>query len=147
MRQTSKLDVYRQAFQNITRDETRHLVATMALLRGMAENFSEEQKHTITRQMKQGFIFLSPLLYRPKTDFWKLPGDFEKVDQELEEVARNTGLGTLTLEEKMKFWREAIEKKRKEIEEIGIMVPAIPEIGVEGVEVQVKKDETIATSF
>jgi len=27
------------------------------------------------------------------------------------------------------------------------MVPAIPEIGVEGVEVQVKKNEAIATSF
>jgi len=30
---------------------------------------------------------------------------------------------------------------------MGIKVPAIPELGVEGVEVQVKKNETIATSF
>ena len=63
MRQTSKLEVYRQSFQNITRDETRHLVATMALLRAMSQEFTEEQKLTVTRQMKQGFIFLSPLLY------------------------------------------------------------------------------------
>src|SRR5881397_2394181 len=49
MRQTSKLEIYRQAFQNITRDETRHLVATMALLRAMAENFDIEQKLRITR--------------------------------------------------------------------------------------------------
>jgi hypothetical protein len=113
----------------------------------MAEKFSEEQKLTITRQMKQGFIFLSPLLYQHKPEFWHLPADFDKVDQEMEEAARDAGLGVLTLEEKVKFWREAIEKKRSEIEEMGIKVPAIPELGVEGEVVQVKKNETIATSF
>jgi len=147
MRQTSNLEIYRQAFQNITRDETRHLVATMALMRAMAEQFSEEQKLRVTRQMKQGFIFLSPLLYRPKPDFWHLPSNFDKVDQQMEEIARNAGLGVLTFEEKIKYWREAIEKKRPEIEEMGIKIPAIPEIGVEGVDVQVKKNETIATTF
>jgi hypothetical protein len=147
MRQTSKLEIYRQAFQNITRDETRHLIATMSLLRAMAEQFDQEQKLRITRQMKQGFIFLSPLLYRPRADFWRLPSDFEKVDQEMEGIARDAGLGVLTFEEKIKYWREAIEKKRHEIEEMGIQIPAIPEIGVEGVDVQVKKNETIATTF
>ncbi len=147
MRQTSKLGIYQQTFRNITRDETRHLVATMALLRAMAEKFTLEQKATITRQMKQGFIFLSPLLYQHKPEFWHLPTDFDKVDQEMEEAARDAGLGVLTLEEKVKFWREAIEKKRSEIEEMGIKVPAIPELGVEGEVVQVRKNETIATSF
>jgi hypothetical protein len=97
--------------------------------------------------MKQGFIFLSPLLYQHKPEFWHLPADFDKVDQEMEEAARDAGLGVLTLEEKVKFWREAIEKKRPEIEEMGIKVPAIPELGVEGEVVQVRKNETIATSF
>ena len=112
-----------------------------------SEQFTEEEKLRITRQMKQGFIFLSPLLYRPKADFWLLPSNFEKVDQQMEDIARETGLGVLTLEEKIRFWREAIEKKRPEIEEMGIKIPAIHEIGVEGVEVQVKKTETIATTF
>src|SRR5437879_13080162 len=96
MRQTSKLGIYQQTFRNITRDETRHLVATMALLRAMAEKFTEEQKMTITRQMKQGFIFLSPLLYQNKPEFWHLPLDFDKVAQEMEEAARNTGQAVLT---------------------------------------------------
>ncbi len=147
MRQTSKLEVYRQSFQNITRDETRHLVATMALLRAMSQEFTEEQKLTVTRQMKQGFIFLSPLLYEHKSEFWRLPSDFDKVDHELEQIARDSGLGCLTMEEKVKYWRQAIEKKRGEIEEMGIKVPAIPEIEVEGVDVQIRKNEAIATSF
>ena len=147
MRQTSKLEVYRQSFQNITRDETRHLVATMALLRAMSQEFTEEQRLTVTRQMKQGFIFLSPLLYEHKSEFWRLPSDFDKVDHELEQIARDSGLGCLTMEEKVKYWRQAIEKKRGEIEEMGIKVPAIPEIEVEGVDVQIRKNEAIATSF
>src|SRR5439155_384147 len=129
------------------RDETRHLVATMALLRAMSQEFTEEQKLTVTRQMKQGFIFLSPLLYEHKSEFWRLPSDFDKVDHELEQIARDSGLGCLTMEEKVKYWRQAIEKKRGEIEEMGIKVPAIPEIEVEGVDVQIRKNEAIATSF
>jgi len=113
----------------------------------MSEQFTDEQKMTVTRQMKQGFIFLSPLLYQHKSEFWHLPSDFDKVDQEVEEIARNAGLGVLTMEEKVSYWRKAIEKKRGEIEEMGVQVPAIPELGVEGVEVQVKKNEAIATSF
>ncbi|HEX4920569.1 MAG TPA: hypothetical protein VFV92_07500, partial [Candidatus Bathyarchaeia archaeon] len=76
-----------------------------------------------------------------------LPSDFDRVDQEVEEIARNAGLGVLTLDEKVKFWKQAIEKKRGEIEGMGIKIPAIPELDVEGVKVQVKKNETIATSF
>src|SRR5437660_2295203 len=119
MRQTSKLQVYRQSFQNITRDETRHLVATMALLRAMSQEFTEEQKLTVTRQMKQGFIFLSRLLYEHKSEFWRLPSEFDKVDHELEQMARDLGLGWLTVEEKGKYWRHACEKKRGAVEEMG----------------------------
>ncbi|HKI76310.1 MAG TPA: hypothetical protein VKA28_03825, partial [Candidatus Bathyarchaeia archaeon] len=72
---------------------------------------------------------------------------FDKVDHELEQIARDSGLGCLTMEEKVKYWRQAIEKKRGEIEEMGIKVPAIPEIEVDGIDVQIRKNETIATSF
>src|SRR2546430_15978721 len=48
--QTNKLKLYQQSSQNKTRDEPRHLVATMALLRAMSQEFTEEQKLTVTRQ-------------------------------------------------------------------------------------------------
>jgi hypothetical protein len=97
--------------------------------------------------MKHGFIFLSPLLYKPISIFWHLPRDFEQIDQEMEEVARNSGLGVPTLEEKSKRWLEAIERRRDQIERIGVEVPAIPEIGLEGKDVDVRKDEPVATPF
>src|SRR2546426_7119210 len=97
--------------------------------------------------MKSSFICQSPLPYEHKSEFWRLPSDFDRVDRELEQIARDSGLGCLTLEEKVRYWRQAIEKKRGEIEEMGIKVPAIPEIEVEGVDVQIRKNEAIATSF
>src|SRR5436189_6266647 len=51
------------------------------------------------------------------------------------------------MEEKLKYWRQAMGEKRGKIEEMGIKIPAIPEIEVEGIDVQIRKNETIATSF
>lgn len=147
MRKRSEIGLYQEAFRNVTRDESRHLIATIALLREIAPRLTESQKLIICRQMKQGFIFLSPLLHRPQAEFWRLPKDFEDVDQKMESLARDAGLGVLTPEEKVESWRNAIEKNREEIERLGVSIPAIPEIGIEGVEVKVKKTDTIATTF
>jgi len=141
----SKIDVYKQAFQNITVDESRHLAGTMSLLDNLAKEMKPEQKLMITRQMKHGFIFLSPLLYRPMSVFWHLPKGFDEIDQEMETIARDSGLGVPGIEEKSKGWLEAIERRREQIEKLGVPVPAIKEINLEGEEVDVRKGEPIAT--
>src|SRR5260370_6984566 len=46
MRQTSKLEVYRQSFQNITRDETRHLLQTITLLSSISHALPVKPKLT-----------------------------------------------------------------------------------------------------
>ncbi len=143
----SKTPVYKEAFQNVTVDESRHLAGTLSLLDNLAKDLKPEEKITITRQMKHGFIFLSPLLYKPMPIFWHLQADFDKIDQEMEEIARDSGLGVPTMEEKSKRWLEAIERRKEQIEKIGVQIPAIPEIGLEGKEVDVKKDEPVATPF
>ena len=143
----SRIQLYKQAFQNVTVDESRHLAGTMSLLNNLANGLKPKEKLMITRQMKHGFIFLSPLLYRPMPIFWELPRDFDEVDQEMETVARESGLGVPTLEEKSKGWLNAIERRREQIEKLGIPVPAIKEIDLEGEEVDVRKDEPVATPF
>ena len=85
----SKIKVYKEAFQNVTVDESRHLAGTLSLLDNLAREFKDDEKLMITRQMKHGFIFLSPLLYKPMSIFWHLPKDFGEIDQEMEDVARN----------------------------------------------------------
>lgn len=141
----SKIQLYKQAFQNVTVDGSRHLAGTLSLLDNLARNLKPEQKLMITRQMKHGFIFLSPLLYRPMSIFWHLPKDFDKIDQEMEEIARDSGLGVPALEEKSKGWLQAIERRREQVEKLGVPIPAIPEIGLEGQQVDVRKDEPVAT--
>lgn len=147
MRTKSRLDIYRESFTNIARDESRHLQGTLALMKAAAGAIQEKDRLLVTKLMKQGFIFLSPLLYKPKRDFWLLPNDFEEVDLKLEELAYGAGLGILTFEEKIEYWRKAIEKKRRTIEEMDIAVPAIPEIGIEGKETQIGKEERIMGTF
>ena len=138
--------VYSTAFKNITRDESRHLTGTLAMLERLTETMSNDQKSMISRQLKHGFIYLSPLLFRPMNDFWKLPDDFFEYDQKLEELAAKSGLGVPKVEERSDAWMKAITRHRSKIEELGIPVPEIREIGLSGLEVKVKKgDEIIAT--
>src|SRR5271157_1382066 len=138
--------VYSTAFRNITRDESRHLTGTLAMLERLSERMKKEDKIMISRQLKHGFIYLSPLLFRPMEDFWLLPQDFLKYDQKLEEMAFKSGLGVPKLEERKEAWMQAILRHRSKIEELGIPVPEIKEIGIEGVEVVTKKgDEIVAT--
>jgi len=143
----SNIKLYKEAFQNVTVDESRHLAGTLSLLDNLARDFEQDQKLMITRQMKHGFIFLSPLLYRPISIFWHLPKDFDEIDLEMEGVARDSGLGVPTLDEKSKGWLKAIERRREQVEKLGIPIPAIHEIDLEGAEVDVRKDEPIATPF
>lgn len=143
----SQINLYKEAFQNVTIDESRHLAGTLSLLENLAKDFEAKQKLMITRQMKHGFIFLSPLLYRPLSIFWHLPKDFDEVDGEMENVARDSGLGVPTMDEKSNGWLKAIQRRREQIEKLGIRLPAIPEISLEGEEVDVRADEPVATPF
>jgi hypothetical protein len=138
--------VYASAFRNITRDESRHLTGTLAMLERVAERMSKDQKLMVSRQLKHGFIYLSPLLFKPMSDFWNLPDDFFEYDQKLEDLAAKSGLGVPKVEDRSDAWMKAITRHRSKIEELGIPVPEIKEIGVTGLEVSVKKgDEIIAT--
>ena len=56
----SNIRLYKEAFQNVTVDESRHIAGTLSLLDNLARGFPSDQKLAITRQMKHGFIFLSP---------------------------------------------------------------------------------------
>ena len=143
----SNIKLYKEAFQNVTVDESRHLAGTLSLLDNLAKDFPSAQKLAITRQMKHGFIFLSPLLYQPMPIFWHLPRDFDEIDAEMEGVARDSGLGVPSIEEKSNGWRKAIQRRREQLEKLGISIPAIPEIGLEGAEVDVRADEPVATPF
>ncbi len=139
----SRNKVYSGAFKNITKDESRHLTGTLAMMEKISAEMTDEQKLMMTRQMKHGFIYLAPLLFRPVGDFWKLPKDFYEYDQKLEELAYRAGLGIPKVEERRENWLSAIERHRSKVEGLGIRIPAIEDIGLPGVNIDVKKSDQI----
>jgi rubrerythrin len=139
----SRNKFYLEAFTNITRDESRHLAGTLSMMERLSVGLNEKEKFMISRQMKHGFIYLSPLLFTPMSDFWHLPADFVKWDRKLEEIAYEAGMGVPTFEQKKQDWQEAILRQKVRLEDLGIKLPAIKEVGIDGIEIPVKKNEEI----
>ena len=56
-------------------------------------------------------------------------------------VAREAGLGILTLEERRENWRTAMLRLKGLVDPYGIAFPAIPEIGIDGETVPFDPDD------
>jgi len=132
MHQATHIPVFKEAFRCIGQDEARHMGICLAVLEKVLPALTEDQRATITRQIRAGFVFLSGILYEPPADFWELPPTFRDANRLIEEEARAAGLGILTMEERAENWRNAILKMKGLLEPHGIVFPALPEIGIDG---------------
>ncbi len=135
MYQNTTIPVFKEAFRNIGRDEGRHLSFCLALLKEVLPRMTQEEKDTVTKQFRAGFIFLSGILYEPPEEFWQLPKTFLPAQRMLEDVARSAGFGILDLEERRENWRTAVVRLKTIVEPHGVKFPALPEIDVEGEDV------------
>jgi hypothetical protein len=102
------------------------------VLKKVVSTLSDDDKRTITRQIRAGFVFLSGVLYEPPKDFWELPDTFLPAQRLLEQVAREAGLGVLNRDERRENWRQAVLKMKGFVEPHGIVFPALPEIDIDG---------------
>jgi rubrerythrin len=136
--------VFREAFQNIGRDEGRHMGICMALMERDYPNLTDEQKGIVTKQIRAGYLFLSAVLFEPPAEFWDLPSDFIPVQREAEEIARKAGFGIPTYDEKKENWRNAMLNLKGVLDRYDTPFPAIPEVGISGQEVtEIDMDEII----
>jgi hypothetical protein len=135
----SKLRICREMFLNVARDEARHLMITTGLIRHADPPLTEQERREVSRLLLHGFIYLSPLLYRPWGRFWRLPDRYLEVDTRLEELAMEAGLGLMGRDERAEAWRRAFEAKRGMLSALGVEIPEIPEIGVSGLKVSPEK--------
>jgi hypothetical protein len=132
MQAGTTVPVFKQAFRCIGMDEARHMGICLAVLETIVPMLTPDQKTSITKQIRAGFVFLSGILYEPPEEFWELPSSFHAANRLLEEEARSGGLGILTLEERRENWRAAVLKMKGLLEPHGIVFPALPEVGIEG---------------
>lgn len=132
MQKGTTIPVFKEAFRCVGQDEARHMGICLAVLDTITPTLTSEQKATITKQLRAGFVFLSGILHEPPEQFWELPPSFRDAHRLLERVAREAGLGILTLEERRENWRSAVLKMKGLLEPHGIAFPALPEIGIDG---------------
>lgn len=127
--------VFQEAFSLIGRDEGRHMAICMTLMERDYPKLTDEEKSTITKQIRAGYLFLSAVLYEPPADFWDLPKDFIDNQREAEGIAREAGFGIPTVEKKRENWREAMLNLKAVLDKYDTPFPAIPEVGITGEEV------------
>ena len=127
--------VFQEAFRLIGRDEGRHMAICMALMERDYPNLTEQDKDTITKQIRAGYLFLSAVLFEPPADFWDLPDDFIPVQQQAEAVARAAGFGIPSRETKLENWRNAMLNLKGILDRYDTPFPAIPEVGITGKEI------------
>lgn len=132
MYQKTTIPVFKEAFKRIGQDEGRHLGICLTVLQNVLPHLTEEDKQTITAQLRAGFIFLSGVLYEPPELFWDLPPNFIQAQRLLEEEARAAGFGILTVEERKQNWRTAVLRMKANLDPYGIKFPALPEVGIDG---------------
>ncbi len=136
--------LFRDAFRRIGLDEARHLQICIALLEKEWPGLTDECRAFVTRQLRAGFVFLSMILWEPPEQFWELPDYFLPNHRELIRIAREAGLGVLTVDEQADNWRLAIARVRRLVERWRIDFPAIPELDVAGVDVgEITADDII----
>ena len=136
--------VFQEAFRHIGRDEGRHMAICMALMERDYPNLTEQDKDTITKQIRAGYLFLSAVLFEPPVEFWDLPEDFIPVQREAEAVARGAGFGIPSRETKLENWRNAMLNLKGVLDRYDTPFPAIPEVGITGKEIlDVEMDEII----
>ena len=103
-----------------------------------------DDKATITKQIRAGYLFLSAVLFEPPEDFWDLPDDFIEVQRRAEAVCREAGFFIPDIDTKRENWREAILNLKAVLDQYDIPFPAIPEVGIDGQEVtDVEMDDII----
>jgi hypothetical protein len=143
----TSIPVFKEGFRNIGRDEGRHMAICMSLMERDYPKLGLEDRATITRQIRAGYLFLSAVLFEPPEDFWDLPKDFIATQREAEAIARSTGFAVPEYEAKKENWRKAILNMKGVLDKYGIPFPAIPEVGVTGEEVSDVEMEDIIPVF
>ncbi len=132
MRNKTDHPAFREVFSNMTRDESRHLAYTWLVLENALPSLTEEERTLIPKRLRHGFVYLSMILFEPPKEFWILPPDFMDVHNRMEELARDAGLGVLTLEEKRAAWKSTIQEIKRKMTKYDLPFPDLPEIGVSG---------------
>jgi hypothetical protein len=139
--------LFAEAFRLIGRDEARHFAFCHHLGAKTFASFTEEEKKTMTKNIRASFIYISILFDTPRMPFWETPPGFAESHLALEDLASGAGLGMPSLDERQELWRMAALRAKNVTDPFGIEFPALPEVGIDGKETSLTEDDFVVMSF
>lgn len=141
--------LFSESLHGLARDEARHFAFTKLLFESFQGRWDDDLRRVATKQLRAGFEFGAGTTGMSKdlATFWEFPAQYWDVHHALTETARTAGLGSLSEQEVVSTWYDALVQIRSDITASNIAFPAIPEVGLDGVEVSVSDDEVMVTTF
>lgn len=124
--------VFKEAFKNIGRDESRLMAICLAIMERDGSGLCQERKAVAARRIRSGSLFLSAMLFDPSPEFWDLPEDFTANQYAGEEIARDASFGIPAYNVRLQNWQTAMIHLKDILDQYKIPFPTIPEIGITG---------------
>ncbi len=138
---------FADTFRKIARDESRHFAFCNYMAQEYFATFDDEEREKMTKRLRAAFIYISIVLEIPRQPFWDVPDGFIDSHLELERLAVQGGLGLPPLEERQDIWKKAALRVKGLTDRAGIAFPALPEVGIEGVETALTEEDLVIVSF
>jgi len=139
--------VLAQVLERIGVDESRHFACFNLMAQEHWERLSDEDKATITKNLKAAYIYISVVFGEARPPFWKVPPSFGDTHFAMQEAAADAGLGILPADERRDVWRKAMLRVKNLTDRAGIEFPAIEELGIDGADVPIREEDLVVVSF
>lgn len=128
-------------------DESRHFAFCNYLADATWGDLRDDERTALTKNLKAAYVYISVVFGEPREPFWNVPDTFRPAHAEMEEVARSAGLGVIPQADRDDIWRKGMLRVKSVSDRFDIPFPEVPELGIEGTEVALTKDDLVVVSF
>jgi len=139
--------VLAQVLHRIGVDESRHFACFNLMAQEHWERLSDEDKSSLTKNLKAAYIYISVVFGEARPPFWKVPPSFNETHLKLQAAARDAGLGLLSDDERRDIWRKAMLRVKNLTDRAGVEFPAIEELGIDGADTPIREEDLVVVSF
>lgn len=147
MSERAEHPLFKSALRLIGTDESRHFAFCNYLAIKEFGTFTDEEKATMTKNLRAAFVYISIILDVPQAPFWDVPDGFTESHLEFEAIASRGGLGVAPLDERREMWKKAALRVKALTDRFGFEFPALPEVGIEGAETPLTEEDFAVVTF
>lgn len=139
--------VLADSLRHIGKDESRHFAFCNYLAQDTWGDLTDDERLSLTKNLKAAYVYISIVFGEPRPPFWEVPGYFNETHHEMEEIAREAGMGIMPQADRDDIWRRAMLRVKSVTDRYGIEFPAIPELGIDGTEAPLTEEDLVVVSF